>query len=648
MRTVAPSRVMDLSEIHNGYTSEVQLRTVSESKSYFDSKIKPQVNVQVDICGQLTDVSFPQDEMKSLSVLNMAIQLQLGGKGADLVFNDNAGKAILTDDELRIAVTTQNVPLRASLCDSNIHTLESKRDELAQMQWRMVRQQFTTLSDSVQGVSVDVQALNEDLAHHKALTMALPDSICNEVNAQLKKEMVGLHKYVTTLVNRIDFLEQGLHQEQTAREMVLEKHKQDFDSMKNMIHSDKEQLMKSLSLVRSSMDDVAQDFQKAEEGRHQLAIKCKSDFTIVQDRYEELKRELNQESQHRGVLYRQMVVDHAATKKDMEEKISVVENEIRATRGEVTNRLQQFDTVCHQQYQQFVQLLEEKDITSVELSKRIHCYRNDFQDLREEFIKNSPQFSSHVDKIEELAKQIVQVEKKGETLLQEDCAKREEQYRNLDHRMALVAKQMQSLSKVLSHWVCDPSISSAIDLVNEQMDALPDANHSTASGGGNKQGQEELPAPSSLSDAQLKQQVYQYLRGASKLRVVPTPGFAPQMSSPRIVPGSRTVVPFATPQITPRGTPMSPGGFSGSQCQMTPCGTPSSAYRTTLTASSSTSSLTPLKVCAPPVYFPRSLSPLSIKNATLPASLSHRNNSRSMSPSPLTPPCYRVDTTRPI
>lgn len=54
---------------------------------------------------------------------------------------------------------------------------------------------------------------------------------------------------------------------------------------------------------------------------------------------------------------------------------------------------------------------------------------------------------------------MVQVDKKVETMLQTDNSAREGQYRNLDHRMALLSKQMQSLHKVVNNCLVDPSFS---------------------------------------------------------------------------------------------------------------------------------------------------------------------------------------------
>jgi hypothetical protein len=166
-----------------------------------------------------------------------------------------------------------------------------------------------------------------------------------------------------------------------------------------------------------------------------------------------------------------MVTDFAEFKKDVNEKMAEVEIQLHASAGEASTRMQDFDARCHQHYQEFVQLLEAKDIANLELNNRVTKYRNEFQELKEEEMKTAVQLASHTDKAEALAKEIIHVEKKAEAMVQGDTAAREEQFRHLDNRMALLTKQMQCLGKVVDHsmWSAEPQ--SVAELVNQQMEA---------------------------------------------------------------------------------------------------------------------------------------------------------------------------------
>merc|ERR1719265_3057275 len=181
------------------------------------------------------------------------------------------------------------------------------------------------------------------------------------------------------------------------------------------------------------------ELRKMDDERQQALIKCKSDEAIIQGQIEDLNRAVHDETQTRGILCRQILADFAATKDELEEKLLKVENQIHASGSEVTNRIQDFDTLCHDHYQQFLQLLEEKDISSLELNKRITGCGKDVLEVKDELMKTSIQSSSNSEKSEGLAKQIIQVERKVEAMLQTDNSAREGQYRSMENRIALLS-----------------------------------------------------------------------------------------------------------------------------------------------------------------------------------------------------------------
>jgi len=285
--------------------------------------------VQLDICGQVTSVGLSEGELNSVSVMRRAIQLHLCGKGADLVFNDNNGQPIFTDEGLKEAIRVGNVPLRASLCDSNIHTLEIKHDELPQMQWRMMRQQFAGLDDD-----------------NRSLTGS--DTTCTEGNSTvlakemtvLAKEMAQQQKCVATLVNRIDFLEQALAQEKRAREMVSSQQKRDFDAKKALSNQEKEHQRDNLELL----EQLAQDLLKESEERIQLAITCKSNSNLMQEKYEGLKRALHEETQSQNMVLQKVIADFTQLK-DMTKTCADLEIRMHAQAGEVLSRVTEFDAL---------------------------------------------------------------------------------------------------------------------------------------------------------------------------------------------------------------------------------------------------------------------------------------------------------------
>eukprot|EP00930_Biecheleria_cincta_P035512 TRINITY_DN24425_c0_g1_i1.p1 TRINITY_DN24425_c0_g1~~TRINITY_DN24425_c0_g1_i1.p1 ORF type:complete len:661 (+),score=107.22 TRINITY_DN24425_c0_g1_i1:120-2102(+) len=117
-----------------------------------DSVVAPVSGMlHVKACGRI----FCVDAIaaRSLMELQGEVQRTLQMDGQDFQFFDGMGKPITTDMSLREAVRKGITPLGASLSDASIHFMENRREELAQMQWKLVREKMHGCMADVQEVS---------------------------------------------------------------------------------------------------------------------------------------------------------------------------------------------------------------------------------------------------------------------------------------------------------------------------------------------------------------------------------------------------------------------------------------------------------------------------------------------------------------
>merc|ERR1719460_150369 len=67
-------------------------------------------------------------------------------------FWDANGRELPNDYEICDSIDRGSIPIQATLVGHAVHDIELQREELAQMQWKVMRDQFTALSIQLQAV----------------------------------------------------------------------------------------------------------------------------------------------------------------------------------------------------------------------------------------------------------------------------------------------------------------------------------------------------------------------------------------------------------------------------------------------------------------------------------------------------------------
>mmetsp|Transcript_123691 Transcript_123691/g.231412 ORF Transcript_123691/g.231412 Transcript_123691/m.231412 type:complete len:616 (+) Transcript_123691:54-1901(+) len=100
-----------------------------------------------------TNVQVDMQYAHSLSDLQSALQTILQMEGQSFAFYDVSGMTLSTDGDVHDAVAKGLTPLNATLTDAAIHHIENRREELAQMQWKLVRDQMTVANGKMSALA---------------------------------------------------------------------------------------------------------------------------------------------------------------------------------------------------------------------------------------------------------------------------------------------------------------------------------------------------------------------------------------------------------------------------------------------------------------------------------------------------------------
>jgi hypothetical protein len=121
--------------------------------------------VLVSACGR--SVALDVTATPTMMFLQNQLQAHLHMDGQTFQFFDVNGTQICTDNDLRDTIAKDQTPLCATLTDASIHYIENRREELAQMQWKLIRDQVSGSMAKHAEVTRQVAELAEALSIQK-------------------------------------------------------------------------------------------------------------------------------------------------------------------------------------------------------------------------------------------------------------------------------------------------------------------------------------------------------------------------------------------------------------------------------------------------------------------------------------------------
>eukprot|EP00440_Ansanella_granifera_P006952 gb/GFBE01007533.1/.p1 GENE.gb/GFBE01007533.1/~~gb/GFBE01007533.1/.p1 ORF type:complete len:643 (+),score=148.25 gb/GFBE01007533.1/:1-1929(+) len=236
------------------------------------SVVTPVKKLHVKACGR----TFGVDSHASTSLLELQSEVQraLQMEGQDFQFFDGMGKPLSTDRGLREAVDAGLTPIGASLSDASIHFIENRREELAQMQWKLVREKMHGCMAEVKQTTRqvdDFQAKMHAVAAEHAVGM---EQLKAEVLQAVEHERDAHEASIRQLSERVNALALLVNGEQNKREFAMQNVEHQVQELRNLIDTERDTRQRENSIHLSTMKDgkVALEgqrrIQEAFESKH--------------------------------------------------------------------------------------------------------------------------------------------------------------------------------------------------------------------------------------------------------------------------------------------------------------------------------------------------------------------------------------------
>lgn len=257
----------------------------------------------VTACGRTC--SLPRAAANSVSTLQSALQSNLCMEGQTFHVFDIGGTPIQTDTDLTEAIENGQTPLVATLTDATVHDIENRREELAQMQWKLIRDQMAAMLSKLGTCSrqigelqlqQDTSARERDLGAERSRA---------ELFRALAQEREATQVDLRHCVERVSALVQILNGEKNKRELGFQHTDKRFQDMHSLHEEEVHARRRDLAVHDSKLQEVRAQLE--DERKERSALENRQN-TGIQDLRERLELVFSQHAQ--------MMQDQVATFKE--------------------------------------------------------------------------------------------------------------------------------------------------------------------------------------------------------------------------------------------------------------------------------------------------------------------------------------------
>jgi len=232
--------------------------------------------VPISVCGRVCHIF----EVESVANLQKELQNSVGMPEQDFDLTDTAGRRLVTDQQLQEAIQSMRVPLQANLSDASVHFIENRREELAQMQWKVLRDKLHGCGADVLALSNHVSELQQQHQVEAKEAEKKMEALRNDIGSQLNQDRItveaGMHQFTEQLQSFTNLLKA----EQNKREYTqraLENQIQDLrDALDREGAERSQELNRQSAMLRegsTSVDSLRHAFESWEQ-KHMLEFQA--------------------------------------------------------------------------------------------------------------------------------------------------------------------------------------------------------------------------------------------------------------------------------------------------------------------------------------------------------------------------------------
>eukprot|EP00929_Paragymnodinium_shiwhaense_P003836 TRINITY_DN104509_c0_g1_i1.p1 TRINITY_DN104509_c0_g1~~TRINITY_DN104509_c0_g1_i1.p1 ORF type:complete len:656 (-),score=140.50 TRINITY_DN104509_c0_g1_i1:107-2074(-) len=246
-------------------------------------------SVQVNACGKTFWLSGSAS-LDSVLHFKRSVREHLHMPGQDFSVQDVLGTPIVTDLDLKNAVVSKHTPLVATLSEAAVHFIENRREELSQMQWKLVRDELNTLSDRVAKLTRQNSVLKDALAESQSGQDKAIQALRHELSQCVETAAEGWRQNLLQVNERVESVAHLLSSERNARESWRQGLERSVQALRETVEGDKLARKAESSSTVSTLDNMHEELAQESRNRELLGERLVETAHRLGERMDALSR----------------------------------------------------------------------------------------------------------------------------------------------------------------------------------------------------------------------------------------------------------------------------------------------------------------------------------------------------------------------
>lgn len=251
--------------------------------------------VQVSACGRSIQIDLSVG--RTISNMQKGLQKELSMQGQTFEIFDICGTNLSTDGDLEEALKENRTPFAASLSEASIHYIENRREEMAQMQWKLMRDQLSGVTEKIMQLGRRTGELQEQIERHEKEVAGSCDRLRHEMVGLVENSKDITKQSLLQLVERVDAVSHLIHSERNIREASKLGIERQIQGVRDIVESDRSARRTEAAATVSLIEEGRQALMEEARTREAFEDRHAYDVDRLSERIEALTRSSAEKSQ---------------------------------------------------------------------------------------------------------------------------------------------------------------------------------------------------------------------------------------------------------------------------------------------------------------------------------------------------------------
>eukprot|EP00929_Paragymnodinium_shiwhaense_P069795 TRINITY_DN35230_c0_g1_i1.p1 TRINITY_DN35230_c0_g1~~TRINITY_DN35230_c0_g1_i1.p1 ORF type:complete len:638 (+),score=191.28 TRINITY_DN35230_c0_g1_i1:111-2024(+) len=231
--------------------------------------------------------------VQTLQDVQTVLQMDLGMRDQLFEVNDSQGTRLTDDTSLQKAITAGKTPLVANLSDSSIHFIENRREELAHMQWKLVRDQNHSSSMKLNAAARQIQSLEAALEHERQDRANMIDKLKAEVAAAIEQARNESRLDLHVVEEQVAGISNMVTSERNMREVAIERTGKEMQGVRDLVEARLASVGQALNLNEAQTTDLGRDLEKERNLREAFEDRNRAETEAMIARIDEMSNRVH-------------------------------------------------------------------------------------------------------------------------------------------------------------------------------------------------------------------------------------------------------------------------------------------------------------------------------------------------------------------